>query len=53
MSTHSTHLLVPQLVHIGIADCGAECSQDGIHSRDSVYNVLVQILFNILKYCTR
>jgi len=34
-------------------DCGAECSLDGIHSRDSVYNVLVLTMFNILKYCTR
>eukprot|EP00889_Picochlorum_renovo_P006925 jgi/Picre1/33955/NNA_001433.t1 len=33
-------------------DCGAECSLDGIHSRDSVYNVLVLTMFNILKYCT-
>ena len=31
--------------------CGVECSQDGIHSRDSVYNVLVQILLNIVQYC--
>ena len=32
-------------------ECGAECSLDGIHSYDYVYNVAVQWSMHILRYC--
>ena len=32
-------------------DCGSDCSLDGIHSTQNVYQVVVQMIFNILATC--
>ena len=34
-----------------VAGCGIECTVDGIHSQEPVYDAAVQVLLNIVRAC--